>query len=174
MSTGMLLCLIVPQHRELARRLLKRGSEFPRSRGRWGWFREEAMLQGPDDKGSPKSACEIENGTAQDRRFLGSLRGKEGALAVAQTRWKNRRSPNPLPVWSPLQSNGLKLTLPFNIRRVMVSQPERNMTRLLYFATAKLNTHCRIEHTNEVFDDVALASSIGNPCSTWRYDYCRR
>jgi hypothetical protein len=159
---------------ELARRLLKRATRLPRSRGRWGWFREEAMLPGPDDTGSPKNACDIENGTAQDRRFLGSSRGKEGALAVTQTRWKNRRSPNPLPVWSPLQFDGLKLTLPFKIRRVMVSQPERNMTRLLYFATAKLNTHCRIEHTNEVFHDSVLASSIGNTCSAWRYDRCRR
>ena|SRR6516162_9179330 len=84
--------------RELARRLLKRAASFLARLVAWGWFREEAMPLGPDDTGSPKNACEVENGTAQVRTFLGFPRGKEGALAVAQTRWENRRSPNPLPV----------------------------------------------------------------------------
>src|SRR5208282_1051075 len=36
--------------------------------------------------------------------------------------------------------------LPFKLRRVQVSLPERNLTRLFFFATAKLNTCCRIDH----------------------------
>ena len=42
-----------------------------------------------------------------------------------------------------------KLMLPFKIRRVKVRLPERNLTRLFFFATAKLNICCKIEHHRE-------------------------